>query len=566
MEQIKIPYGESDYKTLIEENYIYVDKTMYIEKLENHKKAVYVRPRRFGKSLFTSMISYYYDIKEKENFEKLFKGKYIYDHPTEKKNAYYILKFNFSGMNVSINKTKQEIEESFNDKVYVGCREFIKRYNLDIQIKENKTASMLILDVLSQFKTLEKSNKIYVMIDEYDHFTNGMLEGNVSGFIKALGQGGFVRAFYEIIKEYAEGTDSVVDRFFATGVAPLTLDSMTSGFNIATNISTNKTFTAMCGLTEQEVKQLVEKSGLSENVYEELKKNYDGYRFSQESEEHTFNTTLVMYYLSSYINNGTAPTKPIDSNLATTGNKIESIVNLMTPKENYNKLVELITTGEVSGELVRQFELSEYRFDENSFLSLLFYQGYITIKDVGMRLKFCVPNYTSEVLYASYFAKLIDTKEKYNIETKEIEESIFKFGEDGEIEPITKVISNFLTYQSVRDRENFSEKNLKYVYSMFFSLSSQYYVYGEFPSKQGFADIFIEKSSRSNSTYEGIIELKYLSKEKAKAADYDQLHKEAIDQMKRYLEDKRLSDRENLKKYVIIFEGFDTYHVTEIEE
>ena len=564
MEKIKIPYGEADYKTLIEENYIYVDKTMYIEKLENYKKAVYVRPRRFGKSLFTSMISYYYDIKEKENFEKLFQGKYIYDHPTEKKNAYYILKFNFSGMNVSINKTAKEIEESFNDNVYISCRAFVQKYELDIEIEKNKVAATTLQDLLSQFQTLGQKNKIYIMIDEYDHFTNGMLEGNVDRFIKSLGQGGFVRAFYEVIKMFAEGTDSVVDRFFATGVAPLTLDSMTSGFNITTNISTSRNFTAMCGLTGEEVKQLVEKSGLSENVYEELKKNYDGYRFSKESEEHTFNVTLVMYYLSNYINEGIAPTNPVDSNLATTGNKIESIVNLMTPKENYNKLVELITTGEVSGELVRQFELNEYRFDENSFLSLLFYQGYITIKDIGFDVTFCVPNYISEVLYASYFTKLIDSKETYNVETEEITQAIKNFGKDGKIEPITKVISNFLTYQSVRDRENFTEKTLKYVYSLFFSLSSQYYVYGEFPSKQGFADIFIEKSSRSNSTYEAVIELKYLNKEKAKTANYDELHKEAIDQMNRYLEDKRLSDRENLKKFVIIFEGFDTYHVTEV--
>ena len=564
MEKIKIPYGEADYKTLIEENYIYVDKTMYIEKLENFKKTIYVRPRRFGKSLFTSMISYYYDIKEKDNFEELYKGKYIYDHPTEKKNAYYILKFNFSGMNVSINKTAKEIEESFNDNIYMSCRAFIQKYGLDIEIEKNKVAATTLRDLLSQFQTLGKENKIYIMIDEYDHFTNGMLEGNVDKFIKSLGQGGFVRAFYEVIKMFAEGTDSVVDRFFATGVAPLTLDSMTSGFNIATNISTSKIFTAMCGLTEREVKQLVEIAGLSENVYEGLKKNYDGYRFSKESEEHTFNTTLVMYYLNSYVNDGTVPTNPVDSNLATTGNKIESIVNLMTPKENYKKLVELITDGEVAGDIVRQFELNEYRFDENSFLSLLFYQGYITIKDVGMRVKFCIPNYTSEVLYASYFAKLINTKEKYNLETREIEESIFKFGEDGEIEPITKVISNFLTYQSVRDRENFTEKTLKYVYSLFFSLSSQYYVYGEFPSKQGFADIFIEKSSRSMSTYEALIELKYLNKEKAKTANYEELHKEAIEQMNRYLEDKRLADRENLKKFVIIFEGFDTYNITEV--
>ena len=121
----KIPYGESDYKTLIEENYIYIDKTMYIEKLENHKKVIYVRPRRFGKSLFTSMISYYYDIEEKENFEKLFKGMYIYNNQTKNKNAYYILNFNFSGMNISSNKTTEEIEKSFNDNIYLSCQNFI---------------------------------------------------------------------------------------------------------------------------------------------------------------------------------------------------------------------------------------------------------------------------------------------------------------------------------------------------------------------------------------------------------------------------------------------------------
>lgn len=176
---------------------------MYIEKLENYPMTMYVRPRRFGKSLFTSMISYYYDINEKENFEKLFKGLYIYDNSTKNKNAYYILKFNFSGMNVSDGKTLVDIEQEFNDKVYISCREFVKKYNLDIELKEDKAASMTLLDLLSQFKMLQKENKIYVIIDEYDYFTNGMLEGNVSSFTKSLGQGGFVRAFYEVIKENA---------------------------------------------------------------------------------------------------------------------------------------------------------------------------------------------------------------------------------------------------------------------------------------------------------------------------------------------------------------------------
>ena len=565
MKEIKIPYGIADFKKIRELNYVYVDKTSFIKKLESYPMAIYVRPRRFGKSLFTSMISYYYDLKEKDNFERLYKGLYIYDNPTENKNNYYILKFNFSGMNVSGNKTEEEIEKFFDEKVYVSCREFVKTYNLDIQINTNKTAATTLLDVLSQFKMLEKENKIYIIIDEYDHFTNGMLEGNVSSFMKALGQGGFVRALYEVIKEYAEGTNSVVDRFFATGIAPLTLDSLTSGFNIATNISTKRNYVAMCGFTEKEVQKLVEDVGLESTVYEELKKNYDGYRFSTESEEHTFNVTLLMYYLNSCIEDGIPPADPVDSNLAATGNKIESFVNLISPEKNYQKLVELITNGEVSGDLVKQFELNNQKFDENSFLSLLFYQGYITIKDVGMRIKFCIPNYVSEVLYASYFTRLIDTKEAYKVEIADIEKSIIEFGEEGEIEPITKVVSNFLTYQSVRDKENFNEKTLKYVYSLFFSLSNQYYVYGEFPAMQGFADIFVEKSQTSRATYEAVVELKYLNKEKAKSANYELLKEEGKRQMEKYIQDKRLNERENLKKFVIVFEGFDKYCVFEVK-
>lgn len=470
MEKIKIPYGESDFKTLREENNIYVDKTMYIEKLENYKKSIYVRPRRFGKSLFTSMISYYYDISEKENFEKLYKGLYIYENPTEKKNSYYILKFNFSGMNINESENIKNIKESFNESVYISCREFINKYKLDMKLPDKKQASIVLLDVLSQFKNLEKKNKIYIVIDEYDHFTNGMLEGNVSRFVTSLGQGGFVRAFYEVIKMYAEGTDSVVDRFFATGIAPLTLDSLTSGFNIATDITLNENFVAMCGFTEEEVKELLNKIGLKEEVYEELKKNYNGYRFSLVSEKSTFNVTLLMYYLRDLLLNGRPPLTPIDANLATSGNKIESIVNLVNKERNYAKLLELITTGQVSGILVEKFELNNLNFDENSFLSLLFYNGYITIKDVGMQIKFCVPNYVSEVLYANYFVKLIDSRKAYKLEISEIEESIIEFGEKGNIEDVTKVVSNFLTYQSVRDKEGFNEKMLKYVYSLIFRI------------------------------------------------------------------------------------------------
>ena len=492
----KIPYGISDYKKIREQDYIYIDKTQYIEKIENTSTLIYVRPRRFGKTLFTSMMSYYYDIQEEENFEKLFKGMYIYNNQAKNRNAYYILNFNFSGMNISGSKTSIEIEKSFNDNVYLSCQNFIKKYNLDIKLQENKVAATTLLALLSQFQTLNKENKIYIIIDEYDHFTNGMLEGNVLGFLKVLGQGGFVRAFYEVIKRFAEGVNSVVDRFFATGVAPLTLDSLTSGFNIATNISLEQKYTAMCGLTEQELKILLEELQMPENILEYLKQNYDGYRFSTKSEEHTFNTTLVMYYLKYYEENGEPPEDPIDGNLATTGDKIEGIVNLMNPEANYKKLMELMKEGQVSGGLIKQFELNDSKFDTYSFLSLLFYNGYVTIKDVGMSVQFSIPNYVSEVLYATYFTAMISKNEEYNIETQNIKDAIIELGEKGDIEPITQIVQNFLMYQSTRDKENFNEKTLKYLYSMFLSLTKQFHVYGEFPAMQGFADVYVKKTER----------------------------------------------------------------------
>ncbi len=564
MEKIKIPYGKSDFAVLRDENYVYVDKTMYIENLENYINSIYVRPRRFGKSLFTSMISYYYDIYEKDNFEKLFKGLYIYDNPTKNKNNYYILNFNFSGMNISNNKTEREIENIFNERVYISCIEFIEKYDLNIQIVKKEDASLTLLNLLSRFKSLKLKNKIYIIIDEYDHFTNGMIESNVSGFVKALGQGGFVRAFYEVIKDYSESTNSIVDRFFATGVAPLTLDSLTSGFNIATNISLEADFTAMCGFTEDEVKELIKKANLKNHVYDELKKNYDGYKFSFDNEEHIFNATLVMYYLRNYVNSGKAPRDLVDNNLATTGNKIESFVNLITPKKNHEKLVELVTYGKVKGNIVRQFELNDNNFDENSFLSLLYYQGYITIKEVTTLVNFCIPNYVSEILYANYFKNIITKNKEYKLNVNDIDNGIEQFGENGNIEPITNIVSSFLLHQSVRDKENFNEKMLKYIYSLIFSLSNQYYVYGEFPALQGFADIFIEKSVSSNAKYEAIIELKYLNKEKAKSIKLDSLKDIGIEQMKRYIKDKRLENKENLKKFVIIFEGFEKYYIYEI--
>ena len=401
---MKVPYGEADFKSIRKEGYIYIDKTMYIEKLETNKKVIYTRPRRFGKSVFTNMLDYYYSLKSKDEFEELFKGLYIYEHPTPYRNKYYVLKFNFSGMEAGAESSLEQISKEFSQIVYAGVFRCNARYKLNIEVEKNNTAAEILREFLTKFVALEKENKIYIMIDEYDHFTNGMLRGNAEKFLKILGDTGFVRAFYEVIKENIELTDPPVERFFATGVAPVTLDSLTSGFNITTKLTNSPLFTAMCGLTETEVKQAIEMAGVEnkEEVFNKMKANYDGYRFSEGNDIHLFNTTLVMYYLRDLTQIGRPPRNLVDGNLAATGSKIENIAGLINKDENYKTLNELLLNGEISGNIVENFELSNH-FDRNDFLSMLFYNGYITIKKVGVMQTLAIPNYVTEILYASYF-------------------------------------------------------------------------------------------------------------------------------------------------------------------
>ena len=563
--ELKIPYGEVDLKKIRENGYLYIDKTMYIEKLEKNSKVIYTRPRRFGKSMLTSMLAYYYSINEADNFEKIFKGLYVYDHPTPYKNKYYVLQFNFSGIQTGLDKTLEQIAEQFKILIISGIKNCINEYDLGITLSEEGTSADVFRKFLVDFKELKKENKIYVMIDEYDHFTNGMLQGDAKRFLSILGSSGFVRAFYEVIKENLELLNAPIERFFATGVAPVTLDSLTSGFNIATKITNNPLFTAMCGLTEDEVKYAIKESGVQnpEEVFSKMQENYDGYVFNKLDQTHLFNTTLVMYYLNSLQMIGVPPDNLVDSNLAATGSKIENIAGLINKDDNYRILDKLLMDGEIEGNIVDSFEI-ENHFDQNDFLSMLFYNGYITIKSVGVRNRLKIPNYVTQILYASYFLKLVDRHDKYRIDTTEIEEGMQELAEDGKIDKITSKVQEFLFHCSVRDRENFNEMNLKHVFSMMLAFTTQYVVYAEYPVGQGFADMYIAKAANSLATFEAVVELKYLNKEKARKFNLKKSVKEAREQLERYLEDKRMKDKENLKKFVIVFEGFDKYYIEEL--
>lgn len=564
---LKVPYGEVDLKSIRKEGYIYIDKTMYIEKLEQEKKAIFTRPRRFGKTMLTNMLSYYYDINEAQNFEEIFKGLYVYDNPTPYKNKYYVLNFNFSGMDAGTENSLEEMNKQFANIVEFWISRFISKYKFDIQLEKKTTAAEILREMLKEFTKLNLENKIYIIIDEYDHFTNGMLRGNAKEFRKILGDTGLVRSFYEVIKDNLEIMNPPIERFFATGVAPVTLDSLTSGFNITTKITNKPQFNAMCGFTDEEVEQAIEMAGITgnqiEKTFNKMKENYDGYQFSKATKEHLFNSTLVMYYLKDLVSTVMPPENLVDGNLAATGSKIENIAGLIDSKNNYDILSELLLNGYVEGNIVDSFELNLY-FDRDDFLSMLYYNGYLTIKEVGVITKLGIPNYVTEVLYASYFTKLTKLKDEYKIDTTELSLAMQEIAEHGNIDKITAKVQEFLFHTSVRDKECFNEMNLKHVYSMLLAYTSQYITYGEYPAGQGFLDVYMKKTANSLAKYEVVLELKYIKQKDIKKVNDKKIIKLAKEQMEKYMQDKRMLQKENLKKFVVIFKGFEKYYIEEI--
>ena len=220
----KLPYGISNYEELIDDGYYYVDKTKYIEKLENlaEKRVMFLRPRKFGKTLFTSMLENYYDINKKSKFEKLYGKTYIGKHQTKLRNSYNILKFNFSGIDT---QNATSTIKGFKNKTIESIKLFISRYKIDFYINEAKEAEEILNSLFTAFNIQKENEKIYVIIDEYDHFANELLGFNTEQFKTLVSKNGKVRKWYEVLKQ---GTETVVDRMFITGVAPITLDSLTS--------------------------------------------------------------------------------------------------------------------------------------------------------------------------------------------------------------------------------------------------------------------------------------------------------------------------------------------------
>jgi Predicted AAA-ATPase len=517
---IKIPYGLADFKSLRNEDYFYVDRTSFIEQIEVHasRYVLFVRPRRFGKSLFISVLENYYGLHQKANFESLFGNLYIGQNPTPLANKFMIMRFDFSGIET---QDLSRTNGAFLLKVKDGIHGFLGKYPDFLSLEEAQYIKNQVgpAEVMTAFFGIYKQRAepapVYVLIDEYDQFTNELLTFHFSEFQHIVSENGYVRKFYEVLK--TEAGLGNIGRIFLTGVAPVTVDSLTSGFNITTDISLHPFFHNMTGFTEAEVSHLLQEIGVKEaqlpQLLDDLRYWYDGYCFNADVEQRLYNPDMVLYFVSYYQSIRRYPKKMLTANVASDYQKIANVFRLGNDEVTaLSSLNELVVNGEIKGYITDRFNI-KLGFGITEILSMLFYMGLTTIKEVvGNRYTFQMPNYVIKSLYYDYFVALQLGKDygtlKYQIQDA-LENLVFK----GKIEEFVGFVEQALKKHSNRDNVGFNEKHLKSLVIGLLFPYENYLIRSEMEEEKRFVDIFLERIPQVYIKHEILIELKYIKKE-----------------------------------------------------
>jgi hypothetical protein len=556
MASLKLPYGNSDFHDIRTGNFFYVDKTSYIEKLEqlNAKYLFFIRPRRFGKSLFLSMLENYYDLNRKDDSERLFGDLYIGKHPTERRNKYFILHLDFSGLNTS---GKVELEGSLRSTLKSEIIEFFNTYSMyfeDVSMLKEEVRQYEDLRPMWNvlFRAVKRSGtKIYLIIDEYDHFTNDIIAMGDGQFYKEIiRSSGFVRDFYETIKI---GTKSVIDRIFITGVSPIMLDDLTSGFNISKNLTMHPMFGEMLGFTEEEVRGIITRLELdidSEVLMDELRSNYNGYLFHEDGKWKVYNPDMILYFFDEWSLSGRPPKQLINKNVKIDYGRLGSLI---ANRENRAQLEEIIVKERVTTQIVSEFSF-ERMYDEEYFISLLFYMGLLTIQgsEEGNAV-LGIPNYAIKTVYWEYLGRMLQEEIGIKYILTDNLKTIFRSMAKGEIEPFVEFIGGVLKALSRRDmRRLLGEQYIKWVLLTYLRLTPLYLFVSERELENGYVDILLEKGNAATRV-EWLLELKYIKKENRN--QLEEVRKKALEQLRKYVESREMAGRLNLKVAALIFIG-----------
>ena len=566
----RIPYGMMNFAVIRRDDCYYVDKTRFIPMIEEADKFFFfIRPRRFGKSLTVNMLQHYYDILAKDKFEALFGDLYIGKHPTRDRNSYLVLYLNFSGIVGELHNYRKGLDAHCQTMFDYFCDIYAdylpKGIKEELDKKEGAVEQFEYL-----FTECNKTNqRIYLFIDEYDHFTNAILSDieSLHRYTDETHGEGYLRAFFNKIKA---GTYSSIERCFITGVSPVTMDDLTSGFNIGTNYSLTPEFNEMIGFTEEEVRQMLTYYSTTspfnhsvDELIEIMKPWYDNYCFAEEcyGETTMYNSNMVLYFVKNYIQRGKAPRDMVEDNIRIDYEKLRMLIRKDKEFAHDASIIQtLVSEGYVTGELKKGFPAVNITNPDN-FVSLLYYFGMLTISGTYEgRTKLTIPN---QVVREQIYTYLLSTynEAELNFSSYEKNELASGLAYRGDWKAYFGYIADCLKrYTSQRDKQ----KGEFFVHGFTLAMTAQNRFYSpisEQDTQAGYVDIFLCPllDIYSDMKHSYIVELKY-AKYKDPENRVEELRQEAIAQANRYADTdtvKRAVGTTQLHKIVVVYKGMD---------
>ena len=569
----RVPYGVSDFVKVVERNQYYVDKTMYLPLLEEEADNLFfIRPRRFGKSVFISMLHAYYDLRTQDRFDAWFGDLWIGKHPTPLQGKFQVLHLDFSQVGGSIEK----LEQNFNFYLGVELDGFIRDYQEYYseyaikKVEETETATGKLAVILNEAKS--KRYSLYLIIDEYDNFTNTVLNEHGEKVYHAITHAdGFYRDVFKKFKGNFE-------RIFMMGVSPVTLDDVTSGFNIGWNISIKPEFDEMLGFSTADVIEMftyykehgsIPADSDIDAIVNDMKPWYDNYCFAKQAlnkSNRMFNCDMVLYYLRNYMDYGHAPEEMIDPNTKTDYGKMKKLLQFdKLDGERKGIIRKIAEEGQISAQLYESF--SAYQIPKAEiFPSLLFYYGMLTIKGTrGSKLVLGIPNNNVRKQYYGYLEE--EYQAKSYVDTNQLTDYYYDMAYDGKWEEGLRFMADaYAKVSSIRDGIE-AERNLQGFFMAYLNLNDYYYTAPELELNHGYCDFFLLPDLTHYATkHSYILELKVLPKKDFEAKAEEQWQ-QAVEQIRKYAEAPRvetLRQGTTLHKIIMQFEGWNLKRMEEI--
>ena len=568
----RIPYGEADFKRIRLNRWLYVDKTRFVHDLEEERYVFLIRPRRFGKSCWVSLLDNYYSRTRADDFEAVFGGTDLGRQPTDNRHRYVILRFNFSAFKNALDT----LEYHFEEYCQLIVRSTLER-NADLFPEAARQHICAPSSVNGQLNELfvyagDHCIPLYVLIDEYDNFANTVLAYHGEEAYQAFTHGGgFYRNFFATLKDGTGHSEGGLERMFITGVSPITMDDVTSGFNIGTNISLEPRFDQMLGFTEVEVRQLLEMyrdhgvfNQEVEAALDIMREWYNGYRFSEEAEVDIYNTDMVLYYLKYAITNRGMPRELIDTNVRIDYGKLRHLLTVNRQLNgNFDLLRHIIGEQSIQSNIQLSFPLDRLDQREN-FLSLLHYFGLLSIRAVERGMpRLGIPNQTVKRLMYGYLRDAYDDVGVFSVDVYTFFRLAQEMAYDGAWQPVLDFLRDALAEQTgIRDYMD-GEKVVHGFVAAHLSLSQYFLLHSEYELNKGYADLYLEPfvAQYPDMQFGYVLELKYLKRSESldESVVADRMQ-EAVLQLRSYLADPSLPRRYRSVRHIglaVVFHGWE---------